>query len=45
LRAIYELKGDELKFCFPDESKQRPKNFDSTEGPGGRWLLVVKREK
>src|SRR4051812_43766944 len=23
--AIYELKGDNLKFCFPDESRQRPK--------------------
>ena len=45
IRAIYELKGDDLKFCFADESKQRPKNFDSKEGPGGRWLLVLKRQK
>jgi len=45
LPLIYELKGDDLKFCFPDESKKRPKNFNSSEGPGGRWLLVLKREK
>ena len=45
MRAIYELKGDDLKFCFPSESRQRPKNFDSREGNGGQWLLVLKREK
>jgi uncharacterized protein (TIGR03067 family) len=45
LPAIYEIKGNDLKFCFPDESKQRPKNFSSTEGPGGRLLLILKREK
>lgn len=45
LPAIFELHGDELKFCFADESKQRPGNFNSKEGPGGRWLLVLKREK
>ena len=45
MRAIYELKGDDLKFCFPSESRQRPKNFDSREGTGGQWLLVLKREK
>jgi uncharacterized protein (TIGR03067 family) len=45
IRAIYELKGDDLKFCFPDESKERPKNFNTTEGPGGRWLLVLRRQK
>jgi uncharacterized protein (TIGR03067 family) len=45
LLAIYELKGDDLKFCFADESRLRPKNFDSREGIGGHWLLVLKREK
>jgi uncharacterized protein (TIGR03067 family) len=45
LPAIFEVQGDELKFCFADESKQRPGNFNSREGPGGRWLLVLKREK
>jgi uncharacterized protein (TIGR03067 family) len=43
--AIYELKGDELKFCFASESRQRPRKFDSREGSGGQWLLVLKREK
>jgi uncharacterized protein (TIGR03067 family) len=45
LSAIYELKGDDLKFCFPDESKKRPKNFDSSEGVAGHWVLALKRER
>jgi uncharacterized protein (TIGR03067 family) len=43
--SIYELNGDDLKFCLPGESKQRPKSFDSREGIAGQWLLVLKREK
>ena len=45
LLSIYELKGDDLKFCFPGESRQRPKSFDSRAGIAGQWLLVLKREK
>ncbi len=43
--AIYELNGDNLKFCLPGESMQRPKNFDSREGIAGHWVLVLEREK
>jgi uncharacterized protein (TIGR03067 family) len=43
--SIYELKGDDLKFCFPSESRQRPTSFDSRAGTAGQWLLVLKREK
>ena len=42
--SIYELKGDDLKFCLPGESRQRPKTFNSLEGIAGQWLLVLKRE-
>src|SRR5688572_16792524 len=45
LLSIYELKGDDLKFCFASESRQRPKTFNSREGIAGQWLLVLKREK
>ena len=43
--SVYELKGDDLKFCLPGESRQRPKTFNSREGIAGQWLLVLKREK
>ena len=43
--SIYELKGDDLKFCLPGESRQRPKTFNSREGIAGQWLLILKREK
>ena len=43
--AIYEQNGDGLKFCFPSESRQRPKSFNSSEGTAGQWLLVLKRQK
>ena len=43
-KAIYELQGDDLKFCFPGESRQRPTSFDSREGIAGHWLLVLKRQ-
>jgi len=43
--SIYELEGDDLKFCLPGESRQRPKTFNSREGIAGQWLLVLKREK
>ena len=45
LPGIYELKGDELKWCFtlPDRS-ERPKDFTSESG-SGRIYATLKREK
>ena len=45
LPGIYELSGDELKWCFtlPDRS-ERPKDF-KTEAGSSRVSAVLKREK
>jgi uncharacterized protein (TIGR03067 family) len=43
--SIYDVNGDDLKFCFPSESRERPKDFDSRAAAGGQWLLVLKSEK
>ena len=43
--AIYELKGDELKFCMPnEETKDRPTEFKAAEG-SKLGLFVSKRSK
>jgi uncharacterized protein (TIGR03067 family) len=42
--AIYELKGDSLKVCFPVEDEKRPKTF-AGEKDGKACLLVYKRVK
>lgn len=44
--GIYELKGDELKWCTnkPGES-ERPKEFSSEAGGVGHFLVTFKREK
>ena len=45
LVGIYEVKGDELKWCFvlPDRS-DRPKDFKSESG-SGQINATLKREK
>ncbi len=43
-RGIYALHGDELKLCYGEPGKDRPKAFTSPEG-GRLFLLVLKREK
>jgi uncharacterized protein (TIGR03067 family) len=45
LTGIYELKGDELKWCFvlPDHT-DRPKDFKSESG-SGQIYATLKREK
>jgi uncharacterized protein (TIGR03067 family) len=43
VKGLYELKGDELKLCFPDEpGKERPKEFTSK---GGYSIGYLKRDK
>ena len=43
--AIYELSGDELKFCMPNqETKDRPTEFKASEG-SKLGLFVSKRSK
>ena len=46
LPGIYELKGDELKWCFalPGASGDRPKAF-KTEAGSGQVSATLKREK
>lgn len=52
LPCIYELKGDELKICFPmlpvkgakvKLEIKRPEKFETKDGPFG--LIVMKRQK
>jgi uncharacterized protein (TIGR03067 family) len=43
--AIYELKGDTLKLCIPNQAtNERPKEFESTKG-ANLGLFVLKRAK
>jgi uncharacterized protein (TIGR03067 family) len=45
LAGIYELKGDELKWCFvPPDAGDRPKDFSSQSGTS-QILATLKREK
>jgi len=43
-RAIYELKGDQLKLCIGEARKKRPTVFASAEGTG-QQLFILKRQK
>jgi uncharacterized protein (TIGR03067 family) len=42
MKAIYELKGDELRVCIAPPGKERPTEFSSKDGC---MLLVTKRAK
>jgi uncharacterized protein (TIGR03067 family) len=43
--GIYELDGDTLKLCFPqDENAARPTEFKSTDG-SRHGLLTMRRQK
>jgi uncharacterized protein (TIGR03067 family) len=44
LQGIYELDGDELKFCISKPGRDRPTEFVSKEN-SGLVLIVLKREK
>lgn len=45
-QGIYELKGDDLKICFPEASKERSTAFESkADGSPNDVYLVLKREK
>jgi uncharacterized protein (TIGR03067 family) len=45
LLAIYEIAGDELKFCFaPPDSKDRPSELSAKAG-SKNFLVTLKREK
>jgi len=45
LKGIYELKDDELKWCFvPPDQGERPKEF-STQSGTSQILATLKREK
>jgi uncharacterized protein (TIGR03067 family) len=46
LFGIYEINGDELKFCWTGRTHYRPTEFSSKgEGESGGILIVLKREK
>jgi uncharacterized protein (TIGR03067 family) len=42
LQGIYELNGDNLKICFAEPGKDRPKDFTSRSG---QVLAIHKRQK
>jgi uncharacterized protein (TIGR03067 family) len=42
--GIYELDGDQVKFCFASPGKDRPTDFTAKPG-SGRTLSVWKRDK
>jgi hypothetical protein len=44
LKAIYELKGDDLKIGFGVDNLLRPTRFEIGKDQVG-WLLVLKRER
>src|SRR5262249_1037107 len=44
MKAIYELKGDDLKIGFGGDGLLRPTRFEMGKDQVG-WLLVLKREK
>jgi uncharacterized protein (TIGR03067 family) len=44
MKAIYEVKGDELKFCHGDPEAERPTELASKEG-SGLTLAILKRVK
>jgi uncharacterized protein (TIGR03067 family) len=43
LYGIYELKGDEVRICYPVTGTDRPTEF--TSGAGSRHVLMVYRRK
>ena len=44
LKGIYELSGDEFKFCYAPPGKDRPKDFTAAAG-SGHHCHVWKRKK
>lgn len=43
--GIYELEGDNLKICFPEEGKERSTAFESKPNSVNDILIILKREK
>lgn len=44
MHGIYEIKGDQFKVCFAEDSKDRPKEFTGKEG-SGCFVHIWKRVK
>jgi uncharacterized protein (TIGR03067 family) len=43
--GIYDLDGDNLKICFPEEGKERSTAFESKPNSVNDVLIILKREK